>query len=427
MHWRDQCPGGPPAETASSRARARQTAVRASTPFVTCHALATCGVDLTVAAIPFYFASMEAERRWLRRQAAAGQPSPADYLPKDTVASLAMGVGSLVVPLATRRLLAKVNPGRGRYPNALVRTAVAAAITTTVADVVNRSSTGTQAPNEARTVLGRAAKRAASVGGPVAIATASMAASAAVRDRAAPAQMWARNAGRRDLGSGVAAQLVAIAGWDFIYYWNHRLMHEVRTLWAHHVVHHSSERYNLSTALRQPVVEPFVAFLPYGVLAWLGVRPALIENARGINLLYQYWIHTDAIRRLGRGEEILNTPSHHRVHHGSNSRYIDKNHGSILIVWDRLFGTFQREEEPVTYGLTKNLESFNPITVALHEYRDIARDVAASDTWRDRLSFVFRGPGWAYRRHAEQAALRRAASPAGAGAEPEALTAAGVS
>jgi sterol desaturase/sphingolipid hydroxylase (fatty acid hydroxylase superfamily) len=177
-------------------------------------------------------------------------------------------------------------------------------------------------------------------------------------------------------------------------------MHEVRTLWAHHVVHHSSERYNLSTALRQPVVEPFAVFLPYGVLAWLGVRPALIEDARGINLLYQYWIHTDTIRRLGRAEEILNTPSHHRVHHGSNAKYIDRNHGSILIIWDRLFGTFQREEEPVDYGLTKNIDSYNPIKIAFHEYGDIVRDVAASETWRDRLSFVFRGPGWAYRQHA---------------------------
>ena len=232
--------------------------------------------------------------------------------------------------------------------------------------------------------------------------------------------MWAANRGR-DLGNGRLGWIAAIAGWDFIYYWNHRLMHEVRALWAVHVVHHSSERYNLSTALRQPVVDVFTVFLPYGLLARLGVRPNLIEQARGINLLYQYWIHTDAIRRLGPGEEVLNTPSHHRVHHGSNQKYIDRNHGSILIVWDRLFGTFQREEDRVVYGLTKNIDTFHPVKIAFHEYADIARDVAASETWRDRLSFVLRGPGWAYRRHAELAA-----TPTVPDAPPEHLVGAGV-
>ncbi len=129
-------------------------------------------------------------------------------------------------------------------------------------------------------------------------------------------------------------------------------MHESRWLWAIHVVHHSSERYNLSTALRQPVAERFGAMLPYGLLSLAGVRPELIETARGVNLLYQYWIHTEAIGRLGPAEEVLNTASHHRVHHGSNPQYLDRNHGSILIVWDRLFGTFDREDEPVVYGLT---------------------------------------------------------------------------
>jgi sterol desaturase/sphingolipid hydroxylase (fatty acid hydroxylase superfamily) len=348
-------------------------------------------IDLTVAAIPFYFASMEAERRWLQRQAQAGRPSPADFESKDTAASLSMGVGSLLLPMVTNALVAKVLPGRGRFPNALVRTTAAAAVAATVADRVARS----------RPARRRAARRVAAVAGPLAVATGSVAAASTVRDRTAPGRLWERR--RRDLGGGLLANVVAIGGWDFIYYWNHRFMHEVRTLWAHHVVHHSSERYNLSTALRQPVVEPFAAFFPYGVLAWLGVRPSLIERARGVNLLYQYWIHTDTIRRLGDAEEVLNTPSHHRVHHGSNGKYIDRNHGSILIIWDRLFGTFQREEEPVVYGLTKNLDSFNPIKIAFHEYADIVRDVARSDNWRDRLSFVFRGPGWAYRRHAEEA------------------------
>jgi sterol desaturase/sphingolipid hydroxylase (fatty acid hydroxylase superfamily) len=373
-------------------------------------------VDLTVAAIPFYFGSMEAERRWLQREAAAGRPSAADYTPPDTAASLAMGVGSLLLPLATKTVIDKVRPGTGRYPKVLVRTAVMAAVATTVADVVNRAADRTAPGDDAApSRVQRVARRVARVGGPLAIASASMAAAAAVGDRTAPRRMWQRNAGRRDIGTGVAARLVAIAGWDFIYYWNHRGMHEVRTLWAHHVVHHSSERYNLSTALRQPVVEPFAVFLPYGVMAWLGVRPALIEDARGINLLYQYWIHTDTIRRLGRTEEILNTPSHHRVHHGSNSKYIDRNHGSILIIWDRLFGTFEREDDAVVYGLTKNLDSYSPFNIAFHEYGDIVRDVAASENWRDRLSFVFRSPGWAYRQHT-----------LGVAARPEVLTDAGV-
>src|SRR4029077_14412442 len=137
-----------------------------------------------------------------------------------------------------------------------------------------------------------------------------------------------------------------------------------------HVVHHSSERYNLSTALRQPVADALGVFLPYGLLARVGVRPRLIDQARAVNLLYQYWIHTDTIRRLGAAEEVLNTPSHHRVHHRMNSQYIDRNHGSILIVWDRLFGTFEREDETVVYGLTKNINTYNPFRIASHEHRD---------------------------------------------------------
>src|SRR5690606_35273748 len=154
----------------------------------------------------------------------------------------------------------------------------------------------------------------------------------------------------RDRGAVLLAWAAAIAGWGLIYYWNHRLMHEVRGMWAIHVVHDSSERYNLSAALRQPVADVLGAWVPYGLRARGGARPHLIQQARAINLLYQFWIHTDAIRTLGPAEEVLNTPSHHRVHHGSNRRYLDRNHGSILIVWDRLFGTFQREEEPVVYG-----------------------------------------------------------------------------
>jgi hypothetical protein len=208
--------------------------------------------------------------------------------------------------------------------------------------------------------------------------------------------------GRRllpDLGDGVLARAVAIVGWDLVYYLNHRFMHTSRYMWAIHVVHHSSERYNLSTALRQPVADALGTFVPYGVLALLGVRPALIEEARGINLIYQFWIHTEAVDRIGPFERWFNSPSHHRVHHGSNRQYLDRNHGGILIVWDKLFGTFEPEDEPVVYGLTKNIDTFNPVRIATHEYADIAHDVATADGWGDRLSYVFRGPGWAYEHH----------------------------
>jgi sterol desaturase/sphingolipid hydroxylase (fatty acid hydroxylase superfamily) len=206
---------------------------------------------------------------------------------------------------------------------------------------------------------------------------------------------------RRDLGGGWGALAIALLGWDAIYYWNHRLSHESRWLWAVHVVHHSSERYNLSTALRQPVAEGVTLTVPYGLLALAGVRPGLIEQARALNLIYQFWIHTEAIRSIGWLENVLNTPSHHRVHHGSNRRYLDRNHGSILIIWDRIFGTFQREDERVVYGLTRNINSFNPARIATHEWQDMARDIERARTWRDRFGFLVRGPGWAYTRRAE--------------------------
>ena len=128
-----------------------------------------------------------------------------------------------------------------------------------------------------------------------------------------------------------------------------------------------------------------------------------------MNLLYQYWIHTETVGRLGRAEDMLNTPSHHRVHHGSNRRYLDRNHGSILIVWDRLFGTFEPEGEPVVYGLTKNIDTFQPGRIVTHEYAAILRDVAASTSWRERLSYVGRGPGWANAHRAERGASRAGA------------------
>jgi sterol desaturase/sphingolipid hydroxylase (fatty acid hydroxylase superfamily) len=361
---------------------------------------ASSGIDATVVAIPFYFGSMEAERRWLQRRAEAEGPSPADYDRPDPTASLAMGVASLVVPLVVPRLLRHVTPGRGRYGRALVGTALAAVAATTVADRLARQPEVDERSRRVR----RWARKVARVGGPVAVATGGLAVTTTFADLATPERMWVKGQ-RHDRGAGPVAWALAVGGWDLIYYWNHRMMHEVRAMWAIHVVHHSSEHYNLSTALRQPVADALGVWVPYGLLSRVGIRPGLVAQARGINLLYQYWIHTDTIRSIGEpGEAVLNTPSHHRVHHGSNHKYLDRNHGSILINRDKLYGTFQREEEPVVYGLTKNIHTYAPPMIATHEYRDILRDVAASTSWRDRLSFVLRGPGWAYRRHAEDAA-----------------------
>jgi len=370
--------------------------------------------DPTVVAIPLYFGTMGAEYLFLRereapkRAASARDLSQGRYERKDTGASLAMGVGSLVAPLLVPKALKHVTPGKGRYGKTLVGIAAGAAAVTTLAD---RLSTLEGSPRRER--VARAARKVASAGGVTAVVTGGTAFTTWFAANTSLRRMWDRRA-LPDLGTGAAALAAATLGWDFIYYWNHRLMHECRALWAVHVVHHSSERYNLSTALRQPVAEAFGAFVPYSLLCLLGIRPELVNSARGINLLYQYWIHTETIERLGVAEEALNTPSHHRVHHGSNPRYLDRNHGSILIVWDRLFGTFEPESEPVVYGLTKNINTFNPLRIAAHEHYEMLKDVGAARSWQDRLGFVLRGPGWAARRRAELAAEH----PAGDFSEP---------
>ena len=341
------------------------------------------GTDLTVVAVPFYFATMGVEYLWLRRRARARGPSPADYERRDTVTSLTMGVASLLAPMVTQRLLKPLTPGRGRYGKALVVGALGAAALTTAADAVGRRS---RPRSEAARRVASASSVAAVVAGGVAVTTAWGA-------RTTPERLWARR-WVPDLGAGPLALALAIALWDFVYYWDHRFMHSSRYMWAVHVVHHSSEHYNLSTALRQPVAEALGTFMPFGALCLFGIRPSLVETARGVNLLYQYWIHTETVGSIGPGEAVLNTPSHHRVHHGSNKQYLDRNHGSILILWDRLFGTFEPEGDRVVYGLTKNIHTFNPLRVAFHEHIEMLRDVAASETWRERLSYVVRHPGW---------------------------------
>ncbi|MDR3660988.1 MAG: sterol desaturase family protein, partial [Mycobacterium sp.] len=181
---------------------------------------------------------------------------------------------------------------------------------------------------------------------------------------------------------------------DFLYYWYHRTHHTVRVFWASHVVHHSSERYNLSTALRQTWT-PFSA-LPFWLpLAFFGFAPWMILLQQSVSLLYQFFIHTERVGKLWRPIEfVMNTPSHHRVHHGSNERYLDTNYAGILIIWDRLFGSFEPESERVVYGLTKNIKTFNPVRVATHEFAAIWHDVRAARSWKHRWGHTFRGPGW---------------------------------
>ena len=188
--------------------------------------------------------------------------------------------------------------------------------------------------------------------------------------------------------------LLLIPTEDFCYYWFHRAGHEIRFFWAAHVNHHSSRSYNLSTALRQSWTAPLFSWMFWLPLPLLGFHPVMIVVAQSISLLYQYWIHTELINRLGPFEWLFNTPSHHRVHHGRNPEYLDRNHAGIFIIWDRLFGTFEAEKETPDYGLTTNLDSYNPVIIAFHEWQAIAQDVREAQTWRGRLGYMFGPPGW---------------------------------
>ena len=197
-----------------------------------------------------------------------------------------------------------------------------------------------------------------------------------------------------DPGSGWKAWLLLIVAEDFCYYVFHRASHEIRFFWAAHVNHHSSQHYNLSTALRQSWTTPITGPIFWAPLALLGFHPAMILTAQAISLIYQFWIHTEWIGRLGPLEWLLNTPSHHRVHHGANVQYLDRNYGGILIVWDRLLGSFEVEDEPVRYGLTRNIRSFNLLHIAFHEWLAMGRDALRAQGWRERLAYLLRPPGW---------------------------------
>src|SRR5271157_3180759 len=171
-----------------------------------------------------------------------------------------------------------------------------------------------------------------------------------------------------ELGTGPLAWLLLFVAEDLVYYGWHRASHEVRILWAAHENHHSSQHFNLSTALRQSWTTPFTVLPFWVVLPLLGFHPWMVLTMSSISLIYQFWIHTEFIDRMGPFEWIFNTPSHHRVHHGANVQYLDRNHGGILIVWDRMFGTFEPEDERVVYGLTINIDTFNPARIGTHEY-----------------------------------------------------------
>jgi sterol desaturase/sphingolipid hydroxylase (fatty acid hydroxylase superfamily) len=187
---------------------------------------------------------------------------------------------------------------------------------------------------------------------------------------------------------------------DFAYYVFHRTAHRVRWFWASHVIHHSSQHYNLTTALRQT----WTGFISLGFLFRLplfliGFHPVMIFFVAALNLIYQFWIHTEVIGRMPRWfEAVMNTPSHHRVHHATNARYLDRNYAGVFIVWDRWLGTFEgeRDEDKPRYGIVKDLGSFNLLWAAFHEWVGIARDVWTAPDWKSRIGYMWMPPGWSH-------------------------------
>jgi sterol desaturase/sphingolipid hydroxylase (fatty acid hydroxylase superfamily) len=180
---------------------------------------------------------------------------------------------------------------------------------------------------------------------------------------------------------------------DLAYYWFHRSHHEVRMLWAGHANHHSSAHFNFSTALRQSWTTPFTGVPFWLPLPLLGFPPWMILVQQSISLVCQFWLHTEAIPRLGALEWVLNTPSHHRVHHGRNPRSLDRNHGGIFIVWDRLFGTFEPETERADYGLVKPIATFHPLRVAFHEWAAMLSDARRASSFQRAVKTVLGRPG----------------------------------
>lgn len=211
--------------------------------------------------------------------------------------------------------------------------------------------------------------------------------------------VWAYQHRLFDIGYVWWAWIACLILDDLAYYWFHRTAHRVRWFWASHVIHHSSTHYNLSTALRQTWTGFFsLTFLFRMPLFFIGFPVEMVLFVGGVNLIYQYWIHTETIDKMPRWfEYFFNTPSHHRVHHGRNPRYLDANYAGIFMAWDRLFGSFipERDDDPVDYGLVKPLGSYNVFWAAVHEWVGIARDMWAAP-WRYKLNYLIREPGWSH-------------------------------
>lgn len=181
---------------------------------------------------------------------------------------------------------------------------------------------------------------------------------------------------------------------DLAYYWAHRMSHEVNLFWGGHVVHHQSEDYNLSVALRQSSLQVIWTFAFSLPLAFIGFEAWDFALMTAYITLYQFWIHTEFINKMGWFEYIFNTPSHHRVHHGRNPKYIDKNHAGTLIIWDRMFGTFQEEEERPTYGITRPINSWNAVWANMSHYAEMSKDLKQITNWKDKIKYLFKKPGW---------------------------------
>ena len=199
-----------------------------------------------------------------------------------------------------------------------------------------------------------------------------------------------------NIGDAWWAWVLLLFAEDLCYYWFHRAHHEVRILWATHVNHHSSTHFNLSTALRQPLLTALTGPIFWAPLPLLGFPVWMVLIAQSWSLIYQFWLHTELFDRAGPLEWVLNTPSHHRVHHGKNIAYLDKNHAGIFIIWDRMFGTFAPEAEPTVYGLTKDIDTFNPARIAFHDLAAIARDVRRAPGLVAKLGYAFAPPGWSH-------------------------------
>ncbi len=197
--------------------------------------------------------------------------------------------------------------------------------------------------------------------------------------------------------------VILLVGIDVLWYWYHRMAHRVRLVWATHQAHHSSEYFNYATALRQKWNNSgeIIMWLP---LPLIGIPPWMVFVGFSVSLVYQFFVHTERVGKLPRPIEfVFNTPSHHRVHHGSDPDYLDRNYAGILIIWDRMFGTFKAEEHRPTYGLTKPVGTYNIWDLQTHEYRAIARDWRTAGTFRDKLGYAFGPPGWAPKQtHAEE-------------------------